>query len=86
MKHNPNIAATILYNKFGDSPANLLNSTNVLMVTPHEVSNPEPLDSLPCVLTTMLLGGYHHHYDQQAKENISSNASMGLGLFWFKVR
>ena len=32
--------------------------------TPEQVSNPEPLDSLPCVLTTTLLGGLAHKKPQ----------------------
>ena len=53
--------------KLGDSPAKIIESTKVLMATPQgcrlgyrtpeQVSNPEPLDSRICVLTTTLGGG-----------------------------
>ena len=49
-------------------PANLFESIKVLMAapqghllgyhTPKQVSNLEPPDSQPCILTTMLLGTY----------------------------
>ena len=52
--------------KLGVSPANLIKSTKVLMATPQgrrlgyhtpeQVSNQEPPDSRPCVLTITLLG------------------------------
>ena len=53
--------------KTWDFPSQLIKSTKVLMATPQgrclgyhtpeQVSNPEPPDSRPCVLTTTLLGG-----------------------------
>ena len=52
--------------KFADYAANRFKSTKVFMATPQgrclgyhtlaQVSNPEPLDSRCCVLTTTLLG------------------------------
>ena len=57
------------HTKLGHSPANLFKSTKVLMATvpphhkgcawyhvPEQVSNPEPLDSRLCILTTILRG------------------------------
>ena len=56
--------------KIGVSPANLFKSTKVLKATPQghrlgyhapeQVSNQEPPDSRPGVLTTTLLGGVHN--------------------------
>ena len=61
------ITCSLLCKKLGVSPANLFKSTKVSMATPQgrrlgyhtpeQVSNQEPPDSRPCVLTTTPLGG-----------------------------
>ena len=75
--------------KLGDSPANLIKSTKVLMATrappgyhtPEQVSNLEPPDFGLCVLATTLLGGVWGHPSEDVGERLGEEACLeGVGV------